>query len=211
MVSHAKPRPHPPWSAGQLVGGHPALDLVNTVSDRVEIAQGAERLGSLEDLSGWLLSVGLITPAQARGLARLAGPFGEAWLEPVRGLREAAWRLLGAVAVGQRPDPEALRQILLAAGAAVAELGPLDDPAAARLVAPDLAAVTGRPDGLLALLALQVLDAYLVLPRDRLRCCPRCGWLFYDRSRGGRRRWCKMATCGNREKASRHYGRRKTS
>ncbi|TIU06903.1 MAG: CGNR zinc finger domain-containing protein, partial [Mesorhizobium sp.] len=34
--------------------------------------------------------------------------------------------------------------------------------------------------------------------------CPRCGWLFLDTSRGGKRRWCSMRTCGNREKVSRH-------
>lgn len=42
---------------------------------------------------------------------------------------------------------------------------------------------------------------------DRVRECPgpRCGWLFVDDSPGGRRRWCSMASCGNRAKAQRHY------
>jgi predicted RNA-binding Zn ribbon-like protein len=40
-----------------------------------------------------------------------------------------------------------------------------------------------------------------------IRCCanPGCGWLFVDRA--GRRRWCSMATCGNRQKARRHAAR----
>jgi predicted RNA-binding Zn ribbon-like protein len=42
---------------------------------------------------------------------------------------------------------------------------------------------------------------------SRLRQCDACTWLFIDRSKGGRRRWCSMATCGNRTKASRHYRR----
>lgn len=43
----------------------------------------------------------------------------------------------------------------------------------------------------------------------RLKCCPgdRCGWLFLDETRNQRRRWCCMATCGNRAKAERHYRR----
>ena len=41
-------------------------------------------------------------------------------------------------------------------------------------------------------------------PHAPIRACPgrRCGWLFLDPR--GRRRWCTMATCGNREKARRH-------
>ena len=43
----------------------------------------------------------------------------------------------------------------------------------------------------------------------RLRICPNCNWLFVDRSRNDSRLWCDMAVCGNRQKAKRHYRRRK--
>ena len=48
---------------------------------------------------------------------------------------------------------------------------------------------------------------------DRIRICDndRCGWLFYDSSRTGRRRWCSMATCGNQAKAARHRARAKSA
>jgi len=36
-----------------------------------------------------------------------------------------------------------------------------------------------------------------------------CSWLFLDTSRNGRRKWCDMATCGNRAKARRYYRRRR--
>ena len=51
---------------------------------------------------------------------------------------------------------------------------------------------------------LLAVHAVFTLPAERVRGCGRCGWLFLDSSRGGRRRWCSMSTCGNREKASRH-------
>ena len=38
-----------------------------------------------------------------------------------------------------------------------------------------------------------------------------CRWIFYDTSRTGRRRWCDMATCGNRAKAARHRARAKAA
>jgi predicted RNA-binding Zn ribbon-like protein len=43
--------------------------------------------------------------------------------------------------------------------------------------------------------------------RGRVRCCanPECRWLFLDQSKGATRRWCDMASCGNRAKARRHY------
>nr|WP_246591510.1 CGNR zinc finger domain-containing protein [Aminobacter anthyllidis] len=59
-------------------------------------------------------------------------------------------------------------------------------------------------DAVIAFLAALSVEAYFTLPRERLRSCPRCGWLFLDTSRGGKRRWCSMQTCGNREKVSRH-------
>ncbi|MFD8968211.1 CGNR zinc finger domain-containing protein [Streptomyces sp. NPDC059568] len=42
----------------------------------------------------------------------------------------------------------------------------------------------------------------------RLKECPGagdCGWLFYDTSRNGTRRWCSMEGCGSRVKMRRHY------
>ncbi|MFI2432219.1 CGNR zinc finger domain-containing protein [Streptomyces sp. NPDC018693] len=46
---------------------------------------------------------------------------------------------------------------------------------------------------------------------DRIRKCAHeaCVLHFFDTSRNGTRRWCSMAACGNRAKASRHYARSK--
>ncbi|MET8947939.1 CGNR zinc finger domain-containing protein [Streptomyces sp. NPDC004542] len=48
---------------------------------------------------------------------------------------------------------------------------------------------------------------------DRIRSCAHetCVLHFFDTSRNGTRRWCSMAACGNRAKASRHYARSKES
>jgi predicted RNA-binding Zn ribbon-like protein len=46
---------------------------------------------------------------------------------------------------------------------------------------------------------------------ERVRICANdsCRWVFYDASRAGRRRWCDMASCGNRAKAARHRARKR--
>jgi predicted RNA-binding Zn ribbon-like protein len=54
--------------------------------------------------------------------------------------------------------------------------------------------------------------AALLLTSDRvarIRVCEgeNCSRLFIDNSRRQNRRWCDMATCGNRAKARRHYAR----
>lgn len=48
-------------------------------------------------------------------------------------------------------------------------------------------------------------DLLLSNRQDRIRECQGCGWLFFDSTRNGSRRWCTMAICGNRAKARRHY------
>ncbi len=51
----------------------------------------------------------------------------------------------------------------------------------------------------------------LALDVRRIRRCahPDCVLHFYDTSAKGDRRWCSMASCGNRAKAARHYQRAK--
>jgi predicted RNA-binding Zn ribbon-like protein len=56
--------------------------------------------------------------------------------------------------------------------------------------------------------AVNLLDLLDQAP-DRIRQCqnPACVLWFHDTTRNGTRRWCSMATCGNRAKAHRHYDR----
>ena len=48
---------------------------------------------------------------------------------------------------------------------------------------------------------------------ERIKVCASdtCEWIFYDASRTSRRRWCDMATCGNRAKAARHRARERAA
>ena len=43
----------------------------------------------------------------------------------------------------------------------------------------------------------------------RIRICANCRWLFLDEAATRSRVWCDMAVCGNRQKARRHYQRRR--
>ncbi len=57
--------------------------------------------------------------------------------------------------------------------------------------------------------ARSVLSLMAGFDRARLRICGNCGWLFIDRSKNRSRIWCDMNVCGNRQKAARHYQRKR--
>jgi predicted RNA-binding Zn ribbon-like protein len=60
--------------------------------------------------------------------------------------------------------------------------------------------------GLLVPVIESAADALVQGELGRVRKCAnaKCGRVFYDASRNGKRRWCEMSTCGNRAKAARH-------
>jgi predicted RNA-binding Zn ribbon-like protein len=66
---------------------------------------------------------------------------------------------------------------------------------------------------LLAAIARSAAELLVEGPDAPVRRCanPNCRLFFYDNSRTRRRRWCSMATCGNRHKVSAFLKRRKRS
>jgi predicted RNA-binding Zn ribbon-like protein len=201
-----------------LVGGHPALDLVNTVEPGTP--RPRDHLADPPALLRWARRVGLVDDAEAAGVAeswdRDPGS-GDAALAAVRDMREALHTVLLAVA-GARPlDPgvvvAALERLHGRWAAAVARSRLLltpDGSSAARL------AVGGVPDQLVPDRAADAaLDVLRGADPARLRRCPPeaggCGWLFVDRSRNGSRRWCRMADCGSTVKARRLTERRRAA
>jgi predicted RNA-binding Zn ribbon-like protein len=56
-------------------------------------------------------------------------------------------------------------------------------------------------------IALSLFDLLRSAEPQRLKRCASpdsCGWLFYDDSKGGQRRWCAMEACGTVEKMRRY-------
>jgi predicted RNA-binding Zn ribbon-like protein len=195
MVARRRPRARGPWQDGHFIGGHPALDLTNTVFDRAHPAPDNELLKTPTDVLTWCESVGLFEAAPVLGDGAA-----DDLVARVRSLREHAWATFDALSRGDVIPGPALGALLEQSGAGLragrvrgadARLGHLD-------------ADWGAPGAIPEALALLAVQALFTLPAERVRACGRCGWLFLDSSRGGRRRWCSMSTCGNREKASRH-------
>ncbi|WP_225772648.1 CGNR zinc finger domain-containing protein [Inquilinus sp. Marseille-Q2685] len=185
------------WLPEHFIGGHAALDLANAVFDRRIPARDNELLKSARDVGNWFRASGLADDSQAQAVAGIADA---GFVERVREIREASYSIFEARVAAGAPPAEALGLLFLRAANGLST-GPLE----LRGTRLEPGSVRWRdPEAVAAFLAMLSVEAFFTLPAERLRSCPRCGWLFVDTSRGGKRRWCSMRTCGNREKASRH-------
>jgi predicted RNA-binding Zn ribbon-like protein len=184
------------------LSGHPALDFCNTGTGWNGGAR-ADYLESYDHLAVWAGFVELLgrdRVASLRRLARRDPATAAAVLDQARAVRDRLYEVL--LRPADAPEFAAFAEdVQLAAAHArlsrvVGSIGWEID-SEAGLAAPLLAA-TGAGVELL-----------LSDERARIRACPgrECGWLFLDRS--GRRRWCTMSTCGNREKARRFASRQR--
>jgi predicted RNA-binding Zn ribbon-like protein len=178
------------------LAGDPALELCNTFAGWGEDA-GREYLLSYGHLVVWARERGFVAARDATQIARdgRASPREAARvLERTTHLRRAFY----AVATGDATAADraaVAREAELAAANAMLEWGPQHAgwvlPATLEL---PLLAVARR------------LGSFVTDPVRVGRCPGRvCGWLFANPR--GRRRWCSMATCGNRAKVRRHAAR----
>jgi predicted RNA-binding Zn ribbon-like protein len=187
-----------------FVGGHVALDFTNTVTDRdsevpvdwldgyPRLIEWAQRAGLLEKpVAARLLGDGERSPREA------AGALGRA-----RRLREALHDACSALLARRPVPPDALAE-LESAWKRTATRGRLTSGAGQLRLAPD--AETSGLDFPLDLVMFESLGLLAELDLYRTRACrgDRCGWLFIDTSKSGRRVWCDMATCGNAAKSQR--------
>jgi predicted RNA-binding Zn ribbon-like protein len=197
-----------------LVGGHPALDLVNTVE-----RGGGERRDHLTDppaLLRWAARAGLVDDGEARAVADGWGrdpAAGLAALAAVREVRETLHlALLGAIGI-EPPDPGALERLRVWWVAALGRSRLAPDPG--RTTATRLVVGTEPATLITDRAAAGAVELLRGADLARLRRCPPeaggCGWLFLDHSRNGSRRWCRMADCGTTVKARRLTERRRAA
>jgi len=188
-----------------FVGERLWLDFVN--SDAV---RAVDALRDFETLMSWLEAATLVDGERGLGMRRRAReqPSGAAAAlvdaRRVRGaLRSLAERGSGASAAEQVRS-EALNEInrVLGRSAGTRRVERRADGTYARTFVP----VGDAFAGLMIPIVESAADALILgeLPRVRRCADARCVRVFYYVTKNGRRRWCDMATCGNRAKAARH-------
>jgi predicted RNA-binding Zn ribbon-like protein len=196
------------FGASDLVGGHLALDFANTVNGRD--ASPADWLDGYPRLLEWAsrtdeFPAGLLAHLRAR--SRREPRESARALARARRLREAVFSVFAAVAAGRRPPASALAAVERRWREAMRFQRLSADASGAR---PVLDTRRAGLDAIAFEVALRAVGLLAAPPAGRLRLCAGddCAWLFLDTSRGGRRRWCDMSTCGNVSKA-RDYARRR--
>jgi predicted RNA-binding Zn ribbon-like protein len=185
----------------ELIAGHPALDLVNTLDWRFRRTGTEELLNSYDDLLRFAEQTKLLTPRQTRGLR---SPANEKTLLATRELREA----LADVFYGLNSSSESRSTL---------ERYFKEARARQKLAwehSPHLEwRWADERDPALPLWALSISAADLMTSEaiERLRTCgnAECRWLFLDTSKNHTRRWCDMKVCGNRMKARRFKAQRR--
>lgn len=196
------------WKAGDIVGGNPALDLVNTVSGWGYDPE--DWVPDLESFLVWARMSGVLDKRETKQAARRAESSpaaAERALASVKELRFALWSLVTSL---QQRKP-----------AKLSDLSVINDWMRRLALSEQVAVKRGRIEfapsrhiSVLELIGLRVTAAALALlknpPAGRIKTCPgeNCGWKFLDRSKNRSRRWCDMAVCGNLVKA-REYRARK--
>lgn len=167
------------------LGNHAAADLVNTEL-RID-GTIVDLLETGDDLHSWSRHAGL------RGSPGAAAQS----LDFVRRLRRALRAALDRAA----PEADGIETLNKVLGEAVGALQ----------VGPSGAADLGSDDPATQLrldIAATAVDIFSYDPARVRRCASSaCVLLFLDTSKGGRRRWCDMRTCGNRAKSAAHHRR----
>jgi predicted RNA-binding Zn ribbon-like protein len=180
-----------------MLGDHPALDILNTV-ERVE-GELVDSLQSDRDVLRWLTRVGW--PVEDN-LAHLRA---SSLLETARALRETIRTFIEQRKAGKRVDPGSLNAFLAEARSHLELVSNRDGSL-------HLKRRWERRTSGQVLVPLAESAAELLASGDfsLIRRCENdeCVLWFYDRTRSHHRRWCNMATCGNRHKVAAFRERR---
>jgi predicted RNA-binding Zn ribbon-like protein len=196
MVPQVSRRP-----AFSRIGGHVALDLINTVEWRLSEERREEDILDYEDAVRWVRQMELVTVDEAETLAPLAANSASREHEEltrILALREALYSALfsdGGTQTVVAEYRDATLHADLARRDGLWEWGlPVD---------------LSLPRRRIALAAADLLThsdlAHLSQCQDA-----ECGWVFLDTSPRRDRRWCVSSDCGNRNRVREYYARERS-
>ncbi len=172
-----------------LVADHPALDFLNSVARRE--GKLVDSLQRDSDVLEWLARAGWPVETGSAALRPLS------LIQTARTLRETIRTLVEKRKAGKRVDPDALNAFL-AESRSYLKLTQKKD-GSLQLTRKWKQRTAGE---MLAPLSESAADLLADGNFDLVRRCQNdeCVLWFYDRTKSHHRRWCSMATCGNRHK-----------
>jgi predicted RNA-binding Zn ribbon-like protein len=195
-----------------FTGGLLCLDFANTVDDRPDV-HPQEHLNSYHDLVSWGQQAQVLAEREAQSLLEEAArrpAEATSVLERALGVREAIFRIFKSVSEDIVPEEDDL--VWLSAAVAGAQVHARIVPKAGGFDW-DWSGNANELDRMMWPVVRSAADLLTSDELDDIRLCASetCNWLFMDTSKNHSRRWCDMKSCGNRAKARRFYGRKKSS
>ena len=187
----------------EFIGGHRALDLLNTVEWRLDPGQRTDDVTTYGHVLVWAEQAGLVSGAERTALERVARSApqpAEQELAAFRTLRETAYAALverDGAAVDQLVA--AHREVLDRSRLAYTE-------GHWHWTEAELALTTPRDRATRAVVELLTSPEVAALHQCEDAAC---GWVYLDTSPRHNRRWCIAADCGNRNRARAFYARQK--
>jgi predicted RNA-binding Zn ribbon-like protein len=187
-----------------LLGGVPCLDFTNTKNWN-DNEKPHDAFTDYASFLAWGLQLELVTPFHAEQLLHAMNAKEEALvLKHVRAVREAIYHIFHAIANGRTIPAGELNFFNQAWNKALAKLQVTMDRKGFQW---KWAGMDAAPDAVLWPVLHSAAELLISDKLHRVKSCQRCGWLFLDTTKSGRRLWCDMRVCGNREKSKRHYAR----
>lgn len=186
------------------------LDFANTLGG-LRGGVTREYLSSYSDLVAWSQQAGAITEDHATNLlheAKLHPDKAVTVLVKARMLREAIYRIFAAVATRTQPTQADLSVLNAELSKAIAggRIIPIGDG-----FGWEWASAPHALDHMFGPIARSAAKLLVSPERNLVRECTSatCSWLFVDRTKNHRRRWCTMTGCGNVAKVRRYRQRQK--
>lgn len=173
-----------------FVCGDPALDFAATL--RARRSARFEMFATPARLDAWYVESGVVDAV---------APGGPDDVDRARAVREAAYRLITARRLGEDYD----------AGALAVVNGAARTPSAVPQLTASGRRTEATPSEALSTVARRAVELLAGPDVPLLKECgnPECTRVYIDRSRGMRRQWCGMESCGNKIKAAAYRARRK--
>ena len=171
--------------------GDTALDFVGTLRAR-RTAEPLEMLAAPAHLDAWFSESGLIDTGPTSQQIDVAKAVV---------LREAIYTLVAGRLDGRSHDAPAVAVVNDAARR----------PSSVPELTPSGRRVTATPEQALSSIARVAIEILGGSDAELLKECgrPECTQIYLDRSRGSRREWCAMETCGNKMKAAAYRARKR--
>jgi predicted RNA-binding Zn ribbon-like protein len=205
MTSITTPENVQPVDHDHVAGLGACLDFINTLE--LDGTEGVpdDHIPTVDVAIGWF---GDRSVAHEAALRQQSESDPDAWLDRIGRVRDALREIWDATVEGRSSATAAVEVV----NDTLRHLAPPELRATAAGIVVGHRHDAADPLGeALARLADALAEALADGDTSRFRICANdaCRWVFEDTSRGGRRRWCDMQSCGNRAKVRRFRSRQR--